>query len=705
MKCVYVAVRDLHRQDVTSALRAVRRAAALVLLVMCGVWSSQLEAAPPCVEGTCTAKGRCEDIWSDSASQFVGERYVSGVALSDCCIGGELHERLVPCLAKVFEFDITLGASRYEAKSIGEFQWNLDTTSIDVGTRVRPRYLGGMRFEPRFNVGLGIARADVSSPGRRPLTLFDGSGTLLTAGGELYVTPSPRSRFAFGAGAKYRTLIDSARYRTAEGDLSVVSDLGYRAVEADLGLRYTLLADRMNARLGGRFTRSVANIDRSIFPYGAAPFTLDLDTKQVVGGVDIRMGRDFTTSFEAASDGDDYQLNAAVTFHLPQRPRLDACAPIAPAGKTSATLGCRIDKYPATTAVGRKETFSGTVDTSDFEKCDPSVKWTSSLDGLIGYGLSIVTTLTAGSHEICLVAGPLNAGDCDGEFCKQCVAVQVEKRPVDPPVPAGTWCGKDAAWWTEEIASGRRGYRNAMGTTEKEVRGNEEQLSELILGNGAANVIEGKAGDDCIYGFGGDDRLYGDHTGIPGVTGDGRSGKDEIHGGDGNDSIWGDAKDDRLFGDAGHDRLKGDAGNDVVDGGTGNDFVMGDSGRDQLRGGAGDDRLCGNSGRDTLDGGAGTDACRTGGGRKETQTACESGLRYTDCTAKAWNAWQPGGQTTVASCPGLRKKLGELNAKPVCKALPHARIKKKNCSNKGGAMWNGYCIWDKEGWYRARMLK
>lgn len=55
-----------------------------------------------------------------------------------------------------------------------------------------------------------------------------------------------------------------------------------------------------------------------------------------------------------------------------------------------------------------------------------------------------------------------------------------------------------------------------------------------------------------------------------------------------------------------------------------------------------------------------------------------------------------------AKCPGLRAKLGALNNKPVCKALPHFKIKKRKCD---GSQWNGYCVWNKGSWYKARQLK
>ncbi|MGK0367426.1 MAG: hypothetical protein ACI9QD_000561 [Thermoproteota archaeon] len=58
--------------------------------------------------------------------------------------------------------------------------------------------------------------------------------------------------------------------------------------------------------------------------------------------------------------------------------------------------------------------------------------------------------------------------------------------------------------------------------------------------------------------------------------------------------------------------------------------------------------------------------------------------------------------TSNLKCPGIRVELGELNSKPVCKALPHFTIKKENCD---GSIWNEHCIWDRGDWYKARRLK
>ena len=55
-----------------------------------------------------------------------------------------------------------------------------------------------------------------------------------------------------------------------------------------------------------------------------------------------------------------------------------------------------------------------------------------------------------------------------------------------------------------------------------------------------------------------------------------------------------------------------------------------------------------------------------------------------------------------SKCPALRTKLGSLSAKPVCKALPHFKIKSRKCKS---TRWNGYCLWNKGSWWKARQIK
>jgi Ca2+-binding RTX toxin-like protein len=92
------------------------------------------------------------------------------------------------------------------------------------------------------------------------------------------------------------------------------------------------------------------------------------------------------------------------------------------------------------------------------------------------------------------------------------------------------------------------------------------QNADSLIGDLAANVLEGGAGADEISGLAGQDTLRGD------------AGNDTIDGGNDNDTIF------------------GGADNDTLDGGFGDDTIYG---------GADDDVLIGNVGDDTLDGGAG----------------------------------------------------------------------------------------------------
>ena len=77
----------------------------------------------------------------------------------------------------------------------------------------------------------------------------------------------------------------------------------------------------------------------------------------------------------------------------------------------------------------------------------------------------------------------------------------------------------------------------------------------MIVGNAAANVIAGSAGNDSIFA---------------------NTGKDTVKGGAGNDIIFGDSGNDSLNGEAGNDSLYGGTGVDTLTGGAGNDvFIFG----------------------------------------------------------------------------------------------------------------------------------
>ncbi|HEY0012003.1 MAG TPA: calcium-binding protein [Allosphingosinicella sp.] len=108
----------------------------------------------------------------------------------------------------------------------------------------------------------------------------------------------------------------------------------------------------------------------------------------------------------------------------------------------------------------------------------------------------------------------------------------------------------------------------------------------LILGDGAANLLDGSGEGDLIRGFEGNDTI------------DGHAGGDLIEAGDGNDDVEGGWGHDRIHGEAGDDVL-GDhfGGDDSLYGGEGNDTLTAERSSFVpysavlLDGGAGNDRL------------------------------------------------------------------------------------------------------------------
>ena len=160
--------------------------------------------------------------------------------------------------------------------------------------------------------------------------------------------------------------------------------------------------------------------------------------------------------------------------------------------------------------------------------------------------------------------------------------------------------------------------------------------NDTLIGDDAANVLDGGLGNDTIDGGAGNDVLIGG------------AGNDVLTGGDGDDLLKGGAGNDAIAGGAGFDTLdlsdatgaisldvaagkvsgagigtdtftgieafRFGAGNDIVTGGNGDEIFDGGAGNDTLKGGAGDDQLAGGDGNDTLDGGSGDDVVAGGAG-------------------------------------------------------------------------------------------
>ncbi|KMW57774.1 Alkaline phosphatase [Candidatus Rhodobacter oscarellae] len=127
---------------------------------------------------------------------------------------------------------------------------------------------------------------------------------------------------------------------------------------------------------------------------------------------------------------------------------------------------------------------------------------------------------------------------------------------------------------------------------------------DTIVGNEAANTLDGWSGHDRIFAGNGNDLVIGG-DGDDLLNGDNEN--DTIRGGNGNDTVAGGRGDDSLFGDNNDDILFGWLGLDTINGGEGNDTLIGEEDSDLLDGWSGNDWLYGGQGWDTLIGGGGAD--------------------------------------------------------------------------------------------------
>jgi len=152
---------------------------------------------------------------------------------------------------------------------------------------------------------------------------------------------------------------------------------------------------------------------------------------------------------------------------------------------------------------------------------------------------------------------------------------------------------------------------------------------DVIVGNEAANRLDGGKGDDILAGGAGGDQLIGgqgtdtaDYSESSesvrvnlaegfaeggDADGDVLSDIENLTGSDQADTLVGDSGDNVLTGGQGNDRLFGRGGNDTLHGNEGRDTLLGESGDDKLDGGEGSDTLLGGEGNDILYGGDGND--------------------------------------------------------------------------------------------------
>ena len=175
--------------------------------------------------------------------------------------------------------------------------------------------------------------------------------------------------------------------------------------------------------------------------------------------------------------------------------------------------------------------------------------------------------------------------------------------------------------------------------------------NDIVIGNEAANLVEGRGGDDELLGNGGNDILEG---GAGNDMLEGGAGADRLTGGIGEDTasyvssdagvvvrlhslaalgghaegdtftglvtvqdtevpdiehLIGSSHDDTLAGDLRNNTLKGRDGDDTLYGGPdgGDDRMYGENGNDSIFGGIGNDTIYGGAGDDVLSGGADDD--------------------------------------------------------------------------------------------------
>jgi Ca2+-binding RTX toxin-like protein len=158
---------------------------------------------------------------------------------------------------------------------------------------------------------------------------------------------------------------------------------------------------------------------------------------------------------------------------------------------------------------------------------------------------------------------------------------------------------------------------------------------DKATGDGSANTLEGRNGNDSLNGGAGNDRLLG---GNGGDTLIGSTGADTLSGGPGLDKADYSSRKNRVtvtIGLGANDGVAGEKDNvlddvETVVGGSGPDVLTGEDGANTLSGGAGADQLKGLGGDDKLNGGPGKDVL-VGGSGDEVITAKDGAKDTIDC--------------------------------------------------------------------------
>jgi serralysin len=134
--------------------------------------------------------------------------------------------------------------------------------------------------------------------------------------------------------------------------------------------------------------------------------------------------------------------------------------------------------------------------------------------------------------------------------------------------------------------------------------------ADTIVGNSAANILDGGAGIDTLSYAASTVGVYVDLSANIAIGGDAAGDTvlnfENVTGSDANDILIGSVGNNTITANAGTDYVYAGDGNDQVYGGAGNDVLFGDAGSDLIYGGAGTDYIYGGSGTNIIDGGAGT---------------------------------------------------------------------------------------------------
>jgi Ca2+-binding RTX toxin-like protein len=111
-------------------------------------------------------------------------------------------------------------------------------------------------------------------------------------------------------------------------------------------------------------------------------------------------------------------------------------------------------------------------------------------------------------------------------------------------------------------------FGTAGNNTYADASGDSMSVSDMMMGRGGNDSLDGGDLNDTLYGGFGNDAVG--------------SGNDTLIGGAGDDYVWGEDGNDSLLGDGGVDTLLGGAGDDDITGGDGHDSVLGGDGADTI---------------------------------------------------------------------------------------------------------------------------